>query len=296
MESGGTASHPGGVVMTPIHCRRCGYNLYRLPADGPCPECGLEAWESILHTVDPAASRLPQIRNPGVVGDALLGLMLVLAAVSIILVLRPLAEWIDAMDPSGLRSVARWAPAWLAIVAGVAALAALFWVRRLAPPVGAERSRGVWRDVRWLGVGLAVWATFVITVGLMQMAAVPGRAITAVWLAAALAAVIPLLGLRGILKTIGLRSREYRTASGGRQGIRAMVAATIGAACGHGLLLLASPTGFETLAALGTVVTSISALMVMIGLFYLVANAWWIRKALRCPPPSLEEVIGEESL
>ncbi len=295
MESGGTASHPGGVVMTPIHCRRCGYNLYRLPADGPCPECGLEAWESILHTVDPAASRLPQIRNPGVVGDALLGLMLVLAAVSIILVLRPLAEWIDAMDPSGLRSVARWAPAWLAIVAGVAALAALFWVRRLAPPVGAERSRGVRRDVRWLGVGLAVWATFAITGGLMQMTAVPGRAITAVWLAAALAAVIPLLGLRGILKTIGLRSREYRTASGGRQGIRAMVAATIGVACGHGLLLLASPTGIQTLAALGTVVTSISALMVMIGLFYLVANAWWIRKALRCPPPRLEEVVGEES-
>jgi hypothetical protein len=281
--------------MTPIHCRRCGYNLYRLPADGPCPECGLEAWESILHTVDPAASRLPQIRNPGVVGDALLSLMIVLAAVSITLVLRPLAQWLDAMDPSGLRSVDRWAPAWLAIVAGAAALAALFWVRRLAPPAGAEPSRGVWRDVRWLGVGLAVWGALVITGGLMQMAAAPAPAVTAIWLAAAVAAVVPLLGLRGILKTIGLRSREYRTASGGRQGIRAMVAATIGAACGHALLLLASPTGIQSLAALGTVVISISALMVMIGLFYLVANAWWIRKALRCPPPRLEDVLGEES-
>jgi hypothetical protein len=279
--------------MTPIHCRRCGYNLYRLPADGPCPECGLEAWESILHTVDPAASRLPQIRNPGVVGNALLGLMIILAAVSILLVLRPLAEWIDAMDPSGLRSVARWAPTWLAIVAGVAALAALFWVRRLAPPAGAEPSRGVRRDVRWLGFGLAGWAALVIGGGLMQMTAAPERAIRVAWLAAALMAVVPLLGLRGILKTIGLRSREYRTASGGRQGIRAMVAATIGAACGHTLLLLASPTGIETLAAMGTVVTAISALMVMIGLLYLVANAWWIRKALRCPPPRLEDVLGE---
>ena len=56
--------------------------------------------------------------------------------------------------------------------------------------------------------------------------------------------------------------------------------------------MLALPTGIETLVPLGTVVTSISALMVMIGLFYLVANAWWIRKALRCPPPRLEEVLG----
>ena len=292
MESGGTASHPGGVVMTPIHCRRCGYNLYGLPADGVCPECGLDTWESILHTVDPAASRLPRVRNPGVVGDALLWLMIFLAAVSILLVVRPLAQWFDAMDPSGVRSLAGWTPAWLAIVAGVASLAALFWVRRLAPPVGTEPSRGVWRDVRWLGFGLAAWAVLVIAAGLMQMTAAPGWAITAVWLAAAGAAVVPLLGLRGILKTIGLRSREYRTASGGRQSIRAMVAATIGAACGHALRLLALPTGIASLAPLGTVVTSISALMVMIGLFYLVANAWWIRKALRCPPPRLEEVLG----
>ncbi len=295
MESGGTANHPGGMVMTPIHCRQCGYNLFGLPADGLCPECGLETWESILHTVDPAASRLPRVRNPGVVGDALLWLMIFLAAVSILLVVRPLAQWFDAMDPSGVRSLAEWTPAGFTIVAGLISLAALFWVRRLAPPFGKESSRGVRRDVRWLGFGLAAWAALVIAAGLMHMAAASDRAITVVWLAAAGAAVVPLLGMRGILKTIGLRSREYRTASGGRQGIRAMVAATIGAAVGHGLRLLALPTGIETLAPLGTVVTSISALMVMIGLFYLVANAWWIRKALRCPPPRLEEVIGEES-
>ncbi len=37
---------------------------------------------------------------------------------------------------------------------------------------------------------------------------------------------------------------------------------------------------------------AISTLMVVIGLFYLVVNAWWIRRSLRCPPPRLDELIG----
>ncbi|MEE8130631.1 MAG: hypothetical protein V3T48_10100, partial [Vicinamibacterales bacterium] len=256
MESGGATTRPGGIVQTPIYCRRCGYNLYALSADGPCPECGLAAWESILHTVDPAASRLPRIRNPGVVGDALLWLMILLATAAILLVVRPVATLFDAMDPSGVRSLAGWTPAWLSLVAGFAGLAALIWVRRLAPPAGEESSRGVWRDVRWLGFGLAAWSVLVIVAGMMQMqvVAASGWAVMAMWLAVAGVGVIPLLGLRGIFRTIGLRSREYRTASGGRQGIRAMVAATIGAAVGQIVRLLAAPTGIDELSQLGIVV------------------------------------------
>lgn len=281
------------MVLTPIYCRRCGYNLYGLPADGPCPECGLEAWESILHTVDPATSRLPRIRNPRVVGDSLLSIMICLATVSILLVVRPLARWFDAMDRAGVGSLASWTPAWLLVIAGGAGLAALIWVRRLAPPAGEEQGSLVWRDIRWLGLGLASWSMLVIATGLMQVVAAPGWAITAGWLAVAAVAVVPLLGLRGVFRTIGLRSRAYRTASGGRQGIRAMVVATIGAAVGQSLRLLAMLTGIEALTPFGIVVTSICVLMVVIGLIYLVANAWWIRTALRCPPPRLEQVIGK---
>src|SRR5438477_2160642 len=59
------------TVITPIHCRQCGYYLRGLRADSRCPECGLEIWQSVLHTVDPAASRLPMLRNPRAVGDGI---------------------------------------------------------------------------------------------------------------------------------------------------------------------------------------------------------------------------------
>ncbi len=292
MDDRGAAIHASGVVLTPIDCRRCGYNLYGLSADGPCPECGADVWDSIVYTVDPAASGLPHLRNPGVVGDGLLWLMVSLAIASLLLVVRPLAQWIDAMDPAGVGSLAGATPSWLGLVAGLIGLAALVWVKRLAPPAGEERDSSVWRDVRWLGAGLAGWSVLILAAWILEFAGAPRWAILALWPGIAAAAVAGLIGLRGVLGTIGLRSRDYRTARGGRQGIRAMIAATIGMAAGQVIRLLAGGMDLDALATLGAVATSICTLMMVIGLGYLVVNAWWIRRSLRCPPPRLDEILG----
>ena len=42
---------------------------------------------------------------------------------------------------------------------------------------------------------------------------------------------------------------------------------------------------------IGSVVLAMSMFMVLIGLAYLVVNAWWIRRALLSPPPALDEVL-----
>jgi len=113
-------------------------------------------------------------------------------------------------------------------------------------------------------------------------------------LAADGAAAIGLLGASGVFRVIGLRSREYRNAHGGRQSVQAMIAAVGGDAAGRLLVLVAEAgSGLGGLRALGTGITKVSDLMLLIGLAYLVVNAAWIRRSLRCPPPTLEEVLGD---
>jgi hypothetical protein len=280
------------VVVSPVYCRRCGYNLYGLRADGLCPECGLATWETILHTVDPAASRLPKLRNPVAVGNMLVGLTICLLAAAVALAVRPVALWIDALGQSGLRNFSAWTPVELGYVGGLAALCGIWFVWRLAPPRGEEPTAAVWRDVWWLGCGLGAWAILATAVVGLELALGQRWFVGLLRLAMAGAAIMGLIGLRGMLGVIGLRSREYRTARGGRQGIQAMVAAVIAAAAGQLTRLIAgSTTGGVEAVTIGTVITSISTLMLLIGLAYLVVNAWWIRRSLRRPPPRLDQIL-----
>ncbi|MHC4102694.1 MAG: hypothetical protein ACYS15_19415 [Planctomycetota bacterium] len=281
-----------GVVASPVHCRQCGYNLYGLRAGGACPECGLEVWETILHTVDPAASRLPRLHNPTAVGNALLWLIVCGVVGALLLVLRPIAMGIDALDESGLRNFASWTPPYLPLAAGLFALAGLWSVWQLAPPRGREPSGAVWRDVRLLGIGLLLWAALVPVITWTDMSVGPWWLMDAGWLVLAGVGVGSLIGLRGVLETIGLRSRLYRTARSGRQGIQGMVAAILGTAAGHAIHLVgAMAGGLRYLETFGTVIIIVSTLMLVVGLVYLVVNAWWIRRALRCPPPPLDEIL-----
>jgi hypothetical protein len=284
-----------GVVASPVHCRQCGYNLFGLRAGGVCPECGLEVWETILHTVDPEASRLPRLHRPKAVGNALLWLIACMALGALLLVLRPIALGIDDLDDSQLRNLAAWTPEYLPFAAALFALAGLWSVWWLAPLRAEESSGAEWRDVWLLGTGLLLWAVLVLVGEWTKNSAAPWWLGEVTWLAVAVAAVVGLIGLRGILETIGLRSRLYRTARSGRQGIQGMVAAIFGTAAGHAIHLVAATAGgLRYLETLGTVIVIISTLMLVIGLLYLVVNAWWIHRSLRCPPPSLGEILRPE--
>ena len=111
-------------------------------------------------------------------------------------------------------------------------------------------------------------------------------------MAVAVTATVGLLGLRGVLGVIGRRSREYRRSRGGRQGVEAMLAAIagglIGASIRHMAIVRFIPMNWRFM---GAVVLWTSTLMVAIGLIYMVVNAWWIRQALRKPPPPMDQVV-----
>ncbi len=277
------------VVSAEIHCRRCGYNLYGLAAGGVCPECGLETWETILHTVDPASSRLPRLRDPAGVGDALLALSVCLLTGALALSARPAVAWIarlDLRDPGRwLRGLADWAP----YVAALSAFGGLLAVRRLARPPADEPAVRVRRDLVLTGSGLLGAGVLLGVLATLEALGISETLVTALYLLLAVPGVVGLVGLGGLLEEVGRRSREYRTARGGRQGVHAMIAALVCLAVGRALEL--PPLNWRV-QVIGATVSSIGALMLLIGLAYLVVNAMWIRRSLRRPPPRLEEILA----
>jgi hypothetical protein len=184
----------------------------------------------------------------------------------------------------------------------VIALAAveLWGVRMLAPPRGREPYGEVWRDIWRLAVGFVGAATFaMLWIESMQTPGLHGmRQALAMHFAAAGFATIMLVGLRGVLNVIGFRSREYRRSRGGRQNVEliiiAMAAGFLGALVGYFVRLgwLPREVLLLDLLFISRVIVWASHFMVVVGLAYLVLNAWWIRRSLRKPPPPVNQVLS----
>ncbi len=280
------------VVAASVHCRHCAYELRGLRADALCPECGRKVWPSILHTVDPDASALPKLHDPRGVGNAVLWLAWCVLIAALLLSARVGIEWAARAIP-GLGAWLKISP-WLPVAAGIVALLGLWSVRKLLPPRTRTGEDEVRRSLVLLGLGLGGWSLVTFFYGslLVRGGGLPGETPLLLGLLADGVAVIGLIGGRGVFVTIGFRSREYRTARGGRQSVQAMIAAVAGDAAGRLIELAAqSVDALAILQELGRVITRVSDLMLLVGLIYLAVNAGWIHRSLRKPGPSLEEVL-----
>ncbi len=285
-----------------MHCRNCGYDLRELDASSRCPECGLDIWSTIVHTVDPASSRLPSLRNPTAVGNSLVVLTLCMFLGVLLMVLPTLS---DALADLRRNAAGNGATHWWARLpsldwqyALLLVLAGMWGVRTLSPPRGNEPHGPVWDDIWRLAVGYVGWiacATMLAKVSETQ--AVSQRHPRLVLsMAAGAFAVIGLYGLRGVFRVIGQRSREYRRMRGGRQSIELIIPAVLGAMIGVLTIHLARfewfPGGWRYgVQTTGRVLAGVSLFMTLIGMGYLVANACSIRAALRRPPPALDQVL-----
>lgn len=281
------------VIAQSLHCRRCGYDLRGLAPTGKCPECGTDIWETILVTVDPAASRLPAIRNPHRVGDGLVLLMVCIFVAGLGYLSRPFALWIDSLQLLGQVRLSEWTRPGLPMMSGLVGLIGLLGVAMIAPPPGKEPAGPVWRDVWLLALGLACWSLLVCLQGWLELIRVDPEISLLVQLLTCPAAIVGLRGLQGVMQIIGMRSREYRTSRGGRQSAQAMIAAFIFNAAGILLLLVDElwfrRSGIEPIA---TMMVRVSQVMLLIGAAYLVVNTLWIRRALRRPPPTLDSLVS----
>lgn len=294
-QSSHESSLKDAVVRTELACRGCRYNLYGLSADSRCPECGLDISETVIHTVDPAASRLPKITNPRAVGNGLFWLLISLAIATLLLIARPVALRLDALDKSGVQDYLAYAPTYLPIAAGVVILLGLFAAMMFIPRNSNEHDAAIRRDIRVLMTGMIGLSVFCMVLSWLESMPVTSWIVSLTYIALMVSAIVILFGLKGILRAVGQRSRVYRTARGGRQGIRAMIGAMLAAIAGQLATIVVVQGSFPRFEAMAIVVTWMSVLMLLIGLGYLVVNGWWIRKSLCKPPPKLRTILSPRS-
>lgn len=276
------------LIAAELRCGRCGYNLRGLSPLGKCPECGHDIWATVVRTIDPAASRLPKLTNPKAVAWATLWIMLSAAMSAFLLAFGSVRDALN-VSHSGILGIAT---EHLAMAACVTALSGEIGVLILAPPRGKERSSTLWVRIWLLAIGFIAWAACNYWWStLVAGSSTPGAQMI-VRIVMAASWVIALLGIDGILKAIGQRSRAYRTARGGRQSAQGMIAACAALCLGALVQGLARmnvlPRSVEMY---GNVVAWASALMLLIGLAYMLINTLWIFRALIAPPPPLNALL-----
>ncbi len=102
---------------------------------------------------------------------------------------------------------------------------------------------------------------------------------------------IAAIGVRRVLGVLGQRCRRYRVAAHAQQSTEALaIAAALFLVTALAARILPS-LGYEMLALSASVVAITSAAVLTLGVLYLVANCWWIARALVAPPPALSTVV-----
>jgi hypothetical protein len=277
-------------VAVSLPCRRCGYDLRGLAADGRCPECSHEVLETIAATVDPELAALPPLARPRLAGWSLLltAVGMTVAATAAIcstaaVVLPSLAtarngtwpSWVVKLQayfpPSMPSKLVAVPPVALAITLG----AALVLLR-------TSEASG-WR--RWLlPIGLLAWLVASAWPAAPLLLTVHG-----------LCAALALQGLVPIVAALGRRSRTYRQRHAAQQAAGPVTAAIVVgvAATGVGETLvaadladLATPAYLVAVACLG---------MTLVGFLYLVGNSLWIWRSVVRWQPLLARVVDRPS-
>lgn len=288
------------TVQATIRCVRCGYDLRGAQVLGRCPECGAAVASTLAVSVDPALRDLVALQRPALVATSLIAWCAAPLACVALQLGGPMLSMFDMLTSRSSAITPRirlwaWLLSTLVLVVALVLSHAL-WFRRDAV-LRAEMGR--WRI--WMLAGGWLWTLATAVAAWAQWhpqhlsdavrSAMPwaGTAIQIPGMAMLLSALSVLLAITG------RRSQTYREAGAARQSVKLL---NLNAA----LLVvfsIASPVVHNRLRwdVLGFVIdAAVLALagLLLFGSAYLLANGWWIGRALVLPPMRLEEVLSEE--
>ena len=282
----------GPVLASHVLCGRCKYNLIGCRALGQCPECGMDIVVTLAQHADPAVADLAAPERPGKAAVAVMAMAIGVFAAMVIQGVAPVLHFVDSLTGRGAAFPAQVErPSWLAaglVLAVATALASHGLSRRVNPTLRATSGRFVPRAL------MALWAWVAILLGGFVGSLVPAmqvRSFAYVVMALQLLPALLSIACVGIVVSrIGAHSRSYREARQGRQSGELVMMTLAGAITMTMVHPALEPLGYPELADMAGILALVLLGLSLLGLGYLVANAWVISTALRRPRIDVERL------
>jgi hypothetical protein len=264
---------------------RCKYDLAGAPALGKCPECGLEVVATLVRNSDPAVADLVRPQRPRRAAAGVMALALGPFVAVCVQGVGPALHFVDRLVGRGSAFPSQIErPVWL--VAGLVLAAAAVVVQA---GLGARSNRVVRstaeRSLRSATRMLWAWGLVLVAgFGVSLLPSMQLRSYASVMLAVQLLPAVLALTWAGVaIGRIGAYSRAYREARHGRQSGDLVTATLAGAITLSMIRPALEPLGYPELADIAGILALVLTALCVLGLAYLVANAWVIATALRRP-------------
>ena len=280
-------------LATHVRCDGCKYDLHGLDLLDVCPECALAVATTLAGNSDLQIRALVALQRPHRVAAFLVAVPLACMLAAVLQSAGPMIAFIDFMSGQTSRFAAQIRFfGWVATCVLITMTCGVAYFGLLASEFSLRAEMRKWRA--WLNGGLLLWMATLIAIIVCSIQFQSQEWIMECLKNSAPALQLPafaivLISYRRLLMVCGRRSQAFREAGAARQNINLLIY-TLGLVA---LGAFASPIllhklGWDLVALLSDSLVVVESGVLIFGLAYLVANAWWIARSLLLPPMKFE--------